>query len=83
MAMLSVGLQFETEEELVFDISAQAFRRGRELLNQTEVSGELPFARNIHTVQAYLLLGIYATMYSAGLDTIFGLQMHHKSVEVS
>jgi hypothetical protein len=83
MGMLSVGLQFETEEELAFGVPAQAFRRGRELLDQTEVSGELPFARNIHTVQAYLLLGIYATMYSAGLDTIIGLQMHHKSVEVS
>lgn len=83
MGMLSVGLQFETEEASASDVSAQAFRRGRELLSQTDASEELLFAKNIHTVQAYLLLEMYAAMYSGGQDTTVGLQMHHKSVEVS
>lgn len=83
MGMLSVGLQFETDEALASDAPAQAFGRGRELLSQTEVSEEPLFAKNIYTIQAYLLLEMYAALYSGGQDTTVGLQMHHKSVEVS
>lgn len=83
MGMLSVGLQFDTEDEMYLGIAAQAFERGIELLSQSETSEGPLFARNIHTVQAYLLLELYAAMYSAGQDTTIGLQMHHKSVEVS
>ncbi|THY20663.1 hypothetical protein D6D01_06645, partial [Aureobasidium pullulans] len=81
MGMLSVGLQFNTEDEVYPDIAVQTFKRGIELLSQSEVSEEPLFARNIHTVQAYLLLELYAAMYSGGQDTTIGLQMHHKSVE--
>ncbi|THX50475.1 hypothetical protein D6D06_07949 [Aureobasidium pullulans] len=82
MGMLSVGLQFDTEDEMYPGIAAQAFERGIELLSQSETSEGPLFARNIHTVQAYLLLELYAAMYSAGQDTTVGLQMHHKSVEL-
>lgn len=82
MGMLSIGLQFESEE-MDPSIPAQAFKHGRKLLTQAELSDEVLFARNIHTVQAYVLLELYAAMYSGGRDTTIGLQMHHKSVEVS
>ncbi|KAG9658168.1 hypothetical protein KCU95_g4273, partial [Aureobasidium melanogenum] len=82
MGMLSIGLQFECEQEMDPSIPAQAFKRGRELLTQAELSDEVLFARNIHTVQAYLLLELYAAMCSGGRDTTIGLQMHHKSVEL-
>ncbi|KAH0372721.1 hypothetical protein KCU65_g930, partial [Aureobasidium melanogenum] len=83
MGMLSIGLQFDSEQETNSSISAQAFERGRKLLTQAEESDEVLFARNIHTIQAYLLLELYAAVNSGGRDTTLGLQMHHKSVEVS
>lgn len=83
MGMLSIGLQFESEQEMDPNIPAQAFKRGRKLLIQAELSDEVLFARTIHTIQAYVLLELYAAMYSGGQDTTIGLQMHHKSVEVS
>ncbi|KAG9612574.1 hypothetical protein KCU77_g1428, partial [Aureobasidium melanogenum] len=82
MGMLSIGLQFGSEQEMDPSIPAQAFKRGRKLLTQAELSDKVLFARNIHTVQAYLLLELYATMCSGGRDTTIGLQMHHKSVEL-
>lgn len=83
MGMLSVGLQFESEQEMNPSTAVQAFERGTRLLTQAGKSDEILFARNIHTVQAYLLLELYATMNSGVRDTTLGLQMHHKSVEVS
>lgn len=83
MAILSVGLQFETQEVLGPDLPAQAFRRGKDLLSQSKLLEKCPFAKNIHTIQAYLLLEMYAAMYSGGQDTTIGLQMHHKSIEAS
>ncbi|KAK6001211.1 hypothetical protein QM012_002542 [Aureobasidium pullulans] len=81
MGILSIGLQFESEE-MDPSIPAQAFKHGRQLLTQIELSDEVLFARNIPTVQAYVLLELYAAMYSGGQDTTIGLQMHHKSVEL-
>lgn len=83
MGMLSVGLQFESERGMDPSVPAQAFRNGMKLLTEAGLSDEVLFARNIHTIQAYLLLELYAAMYSGGRDTTVGLQMHHKSVEVS
>ncbi|KAI5195842.1 hypothetical protein E4T38_08850 [Aureobasidium subglaciale] len=82
MGMLSVSLQFESEQEKDSKMSALAFSRGRELLGQMNDSEEPLFAMNIHTVQAYILLEMHAAMYSGGLSTTIGLQMHHKSVEL-
>ncbi|WWD08403.1 hypothetical protein V865_006515 [Kwoniella europaea PYCC6329] len=83
MAMLSVGMQFSDDEAEGSKIAKYCFTRGRKILDAMEQEEHDQGAFKLDVIQAYLLLEIHASMYSAGSDSAYGLRMHNRLIELA
>ncbi|KAF2713943.1 hypothetical protein K504DRAFT_462410 [Pleomassaria siparia CBS 279.74] len=87
LSILSLGYQYGEDPDSGYQDSSGAtlssccFRRARSLILDEERNNDP--THNVSMVQAYLLLQIWAMMYSCGDDSAYGLKTHSKMISLA